>query len=424
MKQIWRQRYQILEEAGKGGNGRVYKVWDLHLEKEWAMKILEGNSLGFSMFGEEGMIDELQVLKRISHSNFPRVVDAFEEDDRKVLIMDYIKGVTLEEIIQKGPMKEKEILTILQQVCEAILYLHHQTPVLLFLDLKPSNIIVEETGMVKLVDVGSVIIKGSRGNISGSFGFASPEQIRIQKEGVQLSEQSDIFSFGMVLYAMTVGDDRRMPIVEAGSRFGIFIRKKKPQVSSYLERILEKCTRGVWQRRYGSMREVQKELEQWEKGLKKKKVWIREPFFYRYGERKRWYQEKSIFCTEGRHSFYIAKKILVLVLCLLCICPGMVTQAGKKQELGEIKERVAETVTESLLAREEEENPEELTVFIRDKKYRKVLVKKGCAYEVDTGVFLEIPREAIEGKKCRIVVECEDEGEKKKYFSIECICAK
>lgn len=424
MKQIWRQRYQILEEAGKGGNGRVYKVWDLHLEKEWAMKILEGNSLGFSMSGEEGKVDELQVLKRISHSNFPRVVDAFEEDDRKVLIMDYIKGVTLEEIIQKGPMKEKEILTILQQVCEAILYLHHQTPVLLFLDLKPSNIIVEETGMVKLVDVGSVIIKGSRGNISGSFGFASPEQIRIQKEGVQLSEQSDIFSFGMVLYAMTVGDDRRMPIVEAGSRFGIFIRKKKPQVSSYLERILEKCTRGVWQRRYGSMREVQKELEQWEKGLKQKKVWIREPFFYRYGERKRWYQEKSIFCTEGRHSFYIAKKILILVLCLLCICPGMVTQAGKKQELGEIKERVAETVTESLLAREEEENSEELTVFIRDKKYRKVLVKKGCAYEADTGIFLEIPREAIEGEKCRIVVECEDEGEKKKYFSIECICAK
>ena len=401
MKQIWKQRYQIQEEAGKGGNGSVYKVWDLHLEKEWAMKILEEKNIGNFRAGET--IDELQVLKKISHHNFPRIVDAFVEDDRKVLIMDYIKGLTLEEIIKKGPLKEREILIILQQICDAILYLHHQNPVLLFLDLKPSNVILEETGIVKLVDVGSVAVKGKKGNISGSFGFASPEQVRIQKEGVLLNEQSDIFSFGMVLYAMAMGEVCRMPVVEAGCRYGISIRRRKLQVSPYLERVLEKCTRGMLQRRYGSMREVKKELEHWEKRIKKKKVWFRMPLFYRYREKKRWYQEKSILCTEGKHSFYIAKKIWILVFCVLCFYPDLVTEAGKKEESCE---------------------RETLAVNIRDIKYRKVLVKEGCAYETKNSIILEIPWEAMEGEQCRIWVECEDAGEEKKYFSIECIYKK
>ena len=84
---------------------------------------------------------------------------------------------------------------------------------------------VEENGLVKLVDLGSVSVKGSRGNISGSFGYASPEQVKVQREGSCLTQQSDIFSFGMVLYAMITGNHRRLPVVEAGSRYGIFLRK-------------------------------------------------------------------------------------------------------------------------------------------------------------------------------------------------------
>lgn len=406
MKKIWKQRYQIIEEVGKGGNGKVYKVWDLHLEKQWAMKVLEENSISFSLVPKKGeKINELQVLKKISHVNFPRIVDAFEEDERKILIMDYVRGVTLEEIIRKGPMKEKEILKIAKQVCEALLYLHQNSPTLLFLDLKPSNIIVGEDGIVKLVDMGSVVAKGENGLISGSFGFASPEQIRIQKGGAGLNEQSDIFSFGMILYAMAVGTCSRMPMVEAGSRFGIFVRKSNPNLSVYLEKILEKCTRGNRDRRYPGMREVKKELENWEQALKKKKWRMGGIVSYGRRERKRWYQEKSIFCTEGKHSFYIAKKIMLLVICILCLCPGLVIEAGKTGEDLEGKEK-------------------DLKVIIRDEKYRKVLVKKDCAYETDSDILLEIPWKSIEGEKCRIVVECEDESREKKRFSIDCIYEK
>ena len=114
MKKVWKQRYQIMDEVGEGGNAKVYKVWDITLEKIWAMKMLEEKNMSVSLTvnGEEE-VNELQVLKSISHVNFPRIVDAFEEDNRKILIMDYIHGVTLEEIIEKGPMKEKEILFVL-----------------------------------------------------------------------------------------------------------------------------------------------------------------------------------------------------------------------------------------------------------------------------------------------------------------------
>lgn len=401
MKKVWKQRYQIMEEAGKGGNAMVYKVWDITLEKVWAMKILEERK-GQVWFAE-GESNELQVLKSISHINFPRIVDAFEEDGKKILIMDYIQGVTLEEMIKKGPMKEREILFIIKQVCEAVLYLHHRNPVLLYLDLKPSNILVEENKTVKLVDLGSVSVKGSRGNISGSYGYASPEQVKVQKEGSCLMEQSDIFSFGMVLYAMATGNSNRLPIVEAGSRMGIYVKKSNPEVSFYLEKILEKCTRGNPLRRYESMREIKSELENWERGLKKKKRGWRWSIFYKNREKKRWYQEKSIFCTEGRHSFYIAKKILFLMVGVLCLSWGKVSRAEEMPV---------------------ESNFTKMKVTLRDSKLRKVLVKEGCAYETNSNILLEIPWKEIEGEHCRILVECEDESSEKKRFYIECIYAK
>lgn len=399
MRKIWKQRYQIIREAGKGGNGKVYKVWDIHLEKEWAMKVLEDKEgRGSLRHGAGNVMDELAALKRISHPNFPRIVDAFEEEGRSVLIMDYIRGITLKEVIDKGPVKEEEMVLILLQICDAILYLHQNNPVLLYLDLKPSNIIIEENRNLKLVDLGSVCIKGIGGKISGSFGYASPEQVRLKQEGIYLTEQSDIFSFGMVLYAMATGSSTRLPVMEAKSRHGVFVRKENPFLSGPLEKIIEKCTRGNCSRRYGSMREVKRDLELWGKYLKKRKNCFVFRINLPINRKQLWYQEKSIFCTEGRHSFYIAKKILVLLLCVLCLVPAKVSLAG--------------------------ESSQEMSVIIRDYKFRKVLVKKGCAYETNSNILLEIPWEEIEGKKCQIVVECQDESQKKKRFCIQCIYAK
>ena len=310
MKKIWKHRYQIMEEKGAGGNGKVYRVWDLHLEKEWAMKIIEEKGIWRDGQERDEGLDEFTALKKISHPNFPRIVDAFEEEGKNILIMDYIRGITLEEMIEKGALREEEMIPILLQICEAVLYLHQSTPVLLYLDLKPANIMIEENKHVRLIDLGSVSIKGNRGKISGSFGYASPEQVKVQREGSLLKEQSDIFSFGMVMYAMAAGSCTKLPVIDVKSRYGVLIRKEHPFLSVDLERILEKCTRGNCESRYTSMREVKKELTQWSTSLKKgKKFSFHSLIVSIIRKREQWYQERSIFCTEGWHSFYIAKKL-------------------------------------------------------------------------------------------------------------------
>lgn len=417
IKKIWKHRYQVLEQRGIGGSGSVYKVWDLHLEKEWAMKILENKwENKWNEDAENEMIEnmnEKKALKQISHPNFPRIVDAFEEEGRSILIMDYIKGVTLEEVIQRGPVKEEEMKDILFQLCDALLYLHQSNPVLLYLDLKPANIMIEENKTVKLIDLGSISIKGISGKISGSFGYASPEQIQLQREGRLLKEQSDIFSFGMVLYAMATGSCDRLPVIDGKSRYGVFIRRENPFLSARLEKIIEKCTRGNPNRRYSSMREVKKDMENWELGLKKRKIIFANVLFRGKSNKKQWYQERSIFCTEGRHSFYIAKKIMLLFLCIMCLIPGKVSLAGEKSNYGNVME-------EQENSNYKDGKERELGVIIRDYKLRKILVKRNHAYETDSGIFLEIPWEEIEGNSCKILVECEEESGIKKHFQIEC----
>ena len=133
MRQIWKQRYQIMEKLGKGGTGQVYRVWDLHLGKEWALKEMEEENSG-----------EAEILKQLSNKAFPRIVDAFWEAGKQILIMDYIQGITLEEVLKQGPLEEKKIVKLAKQVAQALLSLHERTPVLLYMDLKPANLILEE----------------------------------------------------------------------------------------------------------------------------------------------------------------------------------------------------------------------------------------------------------------------------------------
>lgn len=378
MKKLWKQRYQILEKLGQGGGGSVYKVQDINLDKIWALKFIETRER-YQRSGKE----EWEICKRISHINFPRIVDAFEEDGKYAIVMDWIKGVTLEEIIERGPIEEKQMIFIAKQVCEALHYLHLQSPTLLYLDLKPANIMVEEGGSVKLIDMGSVLVKGKRKIISGTFGYASPEQISNNQEE-DLSEKSDVFSFGMVLYAMLKGNCKRLPVIDRKSKRGVWVGEVNPKISIQVEKIIEKCTRGNPEKRYFSMREVKREVEQWEKKSGKRVTRI-----FRVVKKKdaQWYQEKSIVCTEGKHSFYIAKRLMILAFFLLTIL------VPKKK----------------------------LHVVLRDQEMRKVLVKQGCAYETSSNLLLEIPWEEIEGENCRIVVECKDQGVVKKRFHVDCV---
>ena len=130
-------------------------------------------------------------------------------------------------------------------------------------------------------------------------------------------------------------------------------------------------------------------------------------------DKKQWYQEKSIFCTEGKHSFYIAKKIMLLFICIMCLMHGKVSFAGEKGNYGKAME-------EQKNSNYDDGKKQELGVIIRDYKLRKILVKRNSVYETATGILLEIPWEEIEGNYCKILVECEEESGIKKQFHVEC----
>ena len=260
VKKIWKNRYQILEEKGSGGNGKVYRVWDLHLEKEWAMKILEENIFWVGGQEKDERMDELAALKKISHPNFPRIVDAFEEERKNILIMDYIKGVTLDAMIRKGAFREEEMIPVLLQICDAILYLHQSTPPLLYLDLKPANIILEENNHVRLVDLGSayVCFKDKKQRISGTKYFAPKEQCgqRKDKNAGTPDVRTDIYAFGMTLYYLLTGGKKEQ---RRGGK--LCIKDVNPSVSWGMSHIIEKCTMEKPEQRYQSMEEVLEQLQ-------------------------------------------------------------------------------------------------------------------------------------------------------------------
>lgn len=408
MKQMEKQRYEIRERLGTGGTGQVYRVWDLHLEKEWAMKELDRQAC-----------QELQMVKQLSHPRFPRVVDAFSDADRHFLVMDYLPGITLEALLKKGPLEEKRVIALGKQIMEALQYLHERSPVLLYLDLKPSNIILDEREEVKLVDLGSVMIKGKGNLVSGTLGFASPEQIRVRNPGQSLQEQSDIFSLGMLLFAMATGNVSRLPVVEDGRSRGIYVCRYNPLISPGLEHIIEVCTRGIPERRYMSVRDVRRDVEHLEKRLNKHKRkllgWRRgHAFFHRD-----WQQEKSLIYTQGKTGLYISAKSALGLLFGLSWAVALVFTLGSFPGNYSLAREASEE-TEAKVMEEEFAGKEALSVIIRDNSGRKVLVRKGAAYQTGENMLFEIPWEKLKKNSCKITILCEEEGGDTRYFQLQC----
>ena len=386
MRKVLKGRYQIVEKLGQGTSGQVYKVWDIILEKHWALK--EFPEKEKQEEAEKNM--ELEVLKKISHPSFPRIVDVFREEKRSYFVMDYVEGRTLADYMLQSVLGEEQILEIAIKLAEALLFLHQQNPCLLYLDLKPSNIMLEETGILKIVDFGSVIVKGRRVMVSGTPGYASPEQMNLVKEGSMLSEQSDIYSLGMVLFSMLRKEEKNLPLINRKQKQGVIISKYQPVVSKKTERIIEKATRGDVRKRYGSMREMLIDLKKGKEALegRKKQVLL--------GRRNLecsslWHQKRSILCCDGKTIFSVFKSIMG-VLVILLIFQG------------------------SAQAKEEKK----FQVFIKDQMGRKVLVKKGCAYEVTENLHFEIPEEIME-EKFQIKIQYLREGRKIEEFKVDCI---
>jgi eukaryotic-like serine/threonine-protein kinase len=197
-------RYRILEKIASGGMADIYLGEDLKLKRKVAVKILSRNYAGDRNFVAR-FKSEAQVLAKLKHPNIVDIYDWGKSDDSYFIIMEYIDGMSLKELIdRKGALDSKVSTHLVIQICEALLFAHNNN--LIHRDVKPQNILITSETIVKVTDFG--IAKSLNTditktlNIVGTAHYISPEQAR----GSALDNRTDIYSLGVVFYEMLTGD--------------------------------------------------------------------------------------------------------------------------------------------------------------------------------------------------------------------------
>ncbi|MEN6389484.1 MAG: serine/threonine-protein kinase [Syntrophomonas sp.] len=208
---VLEDRYVIVKTIGRGGMGAVYLAIDQRLNNiPTAIKEMSTNAVGGNLQAAIAAFQkEASILIGLKHSALPTIRDFFSRGaDRWYLVMEYIKGVTLKEVVEKrGPIPEDEVLDWARQLCEILIYLHSQNPPIIFRDLKPTNIMITPEGHIKLIDFG-IARHFRQGNTAdttayGSHGFAPPEQYGQN----QTDERADIYALGATLHYLLTGID-------------------------------------------------------------------------------------------------------------------------------------------------------------------------------------------------------------------------
>jgi serine/threonine-protein kinase len=250
---VLRERYEIIDLVGQGGMGAVYKAEDLRLRgRVCAVKEVLPELISASGAGEqahEQFYREASTLARLDHSNLPKVSDFFDQDGRQYLVMDFVPGFDLRQLVEEARRRdafldEATVLGWAVQLCDALNYLHTQEPPVLHRDIKPANIKLTPRGVVKLVDFGLVkllqpdesrtvtVVQGR-----GTVAYTPLEQYG--GDTGHTDARSDIFSLGATVYHLLTGQapaDAKQRFLKPGSL--IPPRDINPRISQHTERAL------------------------------------------------------------------------------------------------------------------------------------------------------------------------------------------
>ncbi len=197
--------YRIMEQLGQGGMATVYKAYHAALDRYVALKVLH------PAFGEEPSFEarfkrEARLVAKLEHPNIIPIFDYAEHEKRPFLVMKYVEGETLKARMARGPLGTAELARIIEAIGSALAYAHKMG--ILHRDIKPSNVLLTSDGSIYLADFGLARIASmgestlSGDMIMGTPQYISPEQAMGKKD---LDEGTDIYSFGVMLYEMVVG---------------------------------------------------------------------------------------------------------------------------------------------------------------------------------------------------------------------------
>lgn len=251
-------RYRILRKVGQGGMSVVYLAEDRTDGRQWAVKEVRREGVQDFRVVEQGLITETNMLKRLDHPNLPHIVDVIENEDRFLIIMDYIEGISLKDKLGgEGVFPQEDVIRWGRQLCGVLGYLHSQTPPVIYRDLKPANIMLKADGDIVLIDFGTAR-EYKTGNQEdtiniGTVGYAAPEQYGGKG---QSDARTDIYCLGVTLYQLVTGKNPCEP-----PYLVMPIRQWNPELSERLEQIILKCTEFEPEDRYQSCEEVYRALE-------------------------------------------------------------------------------------------------------------------------------------------------------------------
>ena len=246
---------EILESLGRGGMGVVYKARQPRLNRFVALKILAREKEKDQRFADR-FTREAQALARLNHPNIVTVYDFGETDGLYYLVMEFVDGMNLRQLLQTRKLAPEEALTIVPPICEALQYAHQQG--IVHRDIKPENILMDKQGRVKIADFGIAKLLGEDGKrealtaeqqIVGTPHYMAPEQV---EQPSIVDHRADIFSLGVVFYEMLTGE---LPL----GKFSPPSRMVKMDVR--LDEVVLHALEKEPERRYQQVRQVKTDVE-------------------------------------------------------------------------------------------------------------------------------------------------------------------
>jgi serine/threonine protein kinase/Tfp pilus assembly protein PilF len=295
---VFAGRYEIIEELGQGGVGRVYRAFDRKVDEDVALKFLHPD-IAADPKTVERFRDELKYARRIIHKNVCRMFDLNESDGVLYITMEYVPGEHLKSFIHRsGQLTVSKAVAVAAQIGEGLAEAHRLN--VIHCDLKPQNIMVDKQGYIHIMDFGIARVprgegRQDRGLVIGTPGYMSPEQL----DGRDPDVRSDIYALGLILFEMLTG---RAPfLAETVRRMALKHRTESPpnllelnpHVPAELERITLKCLEKDPGARYQKVEDFLRDIQplQKEKGAEEVPLVENKP---RTANRETWVGENSV----------------------------------------------------------------------------------------------------------------------------------